>query len=312
VCNGIEDLLRTLLTTQASFPELEWLDIELQSDAVYGFDLIDAETLRLMPDAIPALHKLCLSICFKHGHREVSPYRLKRFFTNLQTPLVSLSMCGPEWMTDAHVEAIMPIIGKNLVRLELVDCVYDEHYSGVETKLSDNSLVPIAQHCKKLKSFSMVGSHISCRGLEMVLSASTGITTLNLSDSRRLEPRAAVIISRYLPRLEVLRNYWPGGSPDWLSDVSLIDLVDAQEKESGGSGIFLKQIGLWTDVDDQLLTIRGVKYAIEKGVKEIEINKDALHSEIVNLGSDVQLYQAHYVHYIDGSLYEREPVWKNC
>ena len=82
--------------------------------------------------------------------------------------------------------------------------------------------------------------------------------------------------------------------------------------KSGGSGIFLKQIGLWTDVDDRRLTIRGVKYAIEKGVKEIEINKDDLYKSIVDLGSDVQLYQAHYVYYIDGSLYEREPVYKNC
>jgi len=154
----------------------------------------------------------------------------------------------------------------------------------------------------------MVESGITCFGLEKVVSTNTGITTLNLSDSQYLITRAVDIISKYLPRLEVLRNYWPVAATDWLSDDSLIALVDAQEKESGGAGIFLKQIGLWTDVDDQQLTIRGVKYAIEKGVKEIEINNDTLHSEIVNLGSAVQLYQAHYIHYIDGSLYEREPV----
>jgi len=113
----IKALLRNLLTTQTSFPELEWLDIELQSDDVDEYDLINAKTLRLMPDAFPALHKLCLSQCFKYDKREISPYRLKRFFTNLQTPLVSLSMCSSSWMTDAHVEAIMPIIGKNLVVL---------------------------------------------------------------------------------------------------------------------------------------------------------------------------------------------------
>ena len=31
-CNEIRALLRTLLTTPSSFPELEWLDIELQSN----------------------------------------------------------------------------------------------------------------------------------------------------------------------------------------------------------------------------------------------------------------------------------------
>ena len=230
-CNDIKTLLRTLLTTQASFAELEWLDIELQSDDVYHYDLINAETLHLMPDALPALHKLCLCKCFKDGIREISPYRLKRFFSCLQTPLSFLSICGPLWMTDAHIEAIIPIIGENLVRFELVDCLaYDEH-TDVETKLSCNSLVPIAQHCKQLKSFSMVGSHITCSGLERVLSANTGITTLNLSDSSRLEPRAIDIISRYLPRLEVLRNYWPNRTTDWLSDDGLIALIDAQEKE---------------------------------------------------------------------------------
>lgn len=97
--------------------------------------------------------------------------------------------------------------------------------------------------------------------------------------------------------------------------------MDAQEKESGGSGIFLKLIGLWPDYFNRELTVRGIVYAIEKGVREIEINKSPLHDSIygeielggVNLDnkSDVQLCQAHYRHYIDGSLYEREPVHKN-
>jgi len=261
-----------------------------------------------MPDALPALHKLCLCKCFKEGIREISPLQLRQFCANLQKPLTSLSICGPLWMTDAHIEAIMPIVGENLVRLELVSCVaYDEH-TDVETKLSCNSLIPIAQHCKHLKSFSMVGSNITTRGLQLVLSANTSITTLNISDNRRLDTRAVDIISRYLPRLEVLRNYWPNRAIYWLSDDGLIALIDAQEKESGGSGIFLKQIGLYNINIGHELTIRGIKYAVEKGVKEIEIEKGGLHSSIVDLRSDVQLYQAHYIHYIDGSLYERGPV----
>jgi len=308
-CNDIRVLLQTLLTTQTSFPKLEWLDIELQSSEVFTFNLIDAQTFQRMPDALPSLHKLCLSQCFKSGIREISPCRLKRFFNSLHTPLTSLSLSGPHWMTDAHIEAIMPIIGENLVRLELVDCVaYDGHTLEEETLLSDNSLIPIAQHCKHLKSFSMVGSNITTGGLDMILRENTSITTLNLSDSHQLNSRAVDIISKYLPRLEVLRNYWPNAATDWLSDDSLIALVDAQERESGGSGIFLKQIGLWADAGEQQLTIRGIKYAIEKGVKEIEINKKDLYKSIVDLGSAVQFYQAHYDHYIDGSLYEREPV----
>jgi len=303
-CSDIRVLLRTLLTTPSSFPELEWLDIELQSDHIYGYELVDAESLQLIPDALPALQNLSLSECFKRGHREVSPYRLKRFFTNLQKPLTSLSLCKPEWMTDAHVEAIMPIIGENLVRLEFVNCTRWDNEEEIEEKLSDSSLVCIAQHCKQLKSFSMVSSHITSRGLERVLSANTGITTLNLSENGRLEPRAVDIIIRHLPRLEELRNYWPD-TGDWLNDDGLIALVDAQERESGGSGIFLKLLGL----NNSHLTVRGIKHAIDKGLREIEIDESALYNSIVDLGSSVELYQAQYPHYIDGSQYESMAVF---
>ena len=303
-CNDIRVLLRTLLTTPSSFPELEWLDIELQSDHIYGYELVDVESLRLMPEALPDIQKLSLSECFKRGHREVSPYRLKRFFTNLQTSLTSLSICGTQWMTDAHVEAIMPMIGESLVRLEFVNCSRWDNEEEIEEKLSDSSLVCIAQHCKQLKSFSMVSSHITSRGLEMVLRANTGITTLNLSENGRLDTGTVDIISRYLPRLEVLRNYW-SDIPDWLNDNGLIALVDAQERESGGSGIFLKLLGL----NNSHLTVRGVKHAIDKGLREIEIDESVLYNSIVDLGSSVELYQAQYPHYIDGSQYESMAVF---
>jgi len=214
-------------------------------------------------------------------------------------------------MNDAHVEAIMPIIGENLVRLELVDCsiVWGENGVIEQEKLSDNTLVHIARYCKQLESFSIINSNITSGGLEMVLSANTGITTLDLSSNEHLEPRTIDIISRYLPRLEVLRNYW-SKEDDWISDDGFIALVDAQEKESGGSGIFLNLIGLLDLYDDQptQLTIRGVKYAIKKGLREIEIAGGELHNSIKDLESDVQLYQAHYPYYIDGSRYERNPV----
>jgi len=309
-CSTIKALLRTLITTPSSFPELEWLDIELQSDYTYGYDLVDAESLQHMPDAFPSLHKLSLSECFKHGITEISPHQLRQFCTNLNASLTSLSMCSSNWMTDAHVEAMMPIIGENLMRLELVCCsAYDDESNDDVTLLSDNSLISIAQYCNQLESFSMVESDITCRGLEMVLSANTGITTLNLSCNKRLDSRTVDIISRYLPRVEVLRNYWLDAATDWLSDDGLIALIDAQERESSGSGIFLKLIGLWQySLSEPQLTIRGLKYAIEKGVEEMEINECELFESIEALGSGVKLYQAHYIHYIDGSLYKREVV----
>jgi len=296
-CSTIKALLRTLITTPSSFLELEWLDIELHDEFSNDYHLVNAESLQLIPDALPALQKLCLSNCFKKGIGEISPHQLRQFFANLKKPLTSLSLCGPEWMTDAHVEGIMSIIGENLVRLELVDCIAWD--VAQEEMLSDNSLVPIAHHCKQLKSFSMVGSHITSRGLEMVLSANMGITTLNLSSNRRLDTGTVDIISKYLPRLEELRNSWYNGR-EWLSDDGLIALVDAQEKESDGSGIFLKLLSL----NSSYLTIRGVKHAIEKGVKEIEIDEGELHDSSVDLGSDVKLYQANHL-YVDGSKYER-------
>lgn len=300
-CNDIRTLLRTLLTTPSSFPELEWLDIELQSDDIpddYG--LVDSESLPRIPDALPALQKLCLCKCFKDGEEEFNnntPRNLMQFFSSLHTPLTSLSICGPMWITDAHIEAIMPYVGPNLVCLELISCVaYGDDYEEGEARLTDAIMISIAQHCNQLESFSMVDSEITELGLGWVLSANTGITTLNLSASKSLwtpDDSAFDVISKYLPRLKEIRNYWPK-RPDWFSDDGLISLLDAQEKESGGSGIFLKLIGLSNcQVFLPQLTIRGMKYAIEKGVKEIEIDEYKLHKNevtlyesIVNLGSE--------------------------
>jgi len=320
-CNEIRALLRTLLTTPSSFPELEWLDIELQSDHIANYGLVDSESLPLIPPALPALQKLCLSKCFKDGEEEFNkntPSRLSQFFWSFQTPLTSLSICGPMWITDAHVDAIMTCVGRNLVCLELVSCVaYDDDYEYGEARLTDDSMYQIAKRCNNLESFSMVDSEITELGLRWVCENNPNITTLNLSASTRLwtpDDSAFDIISEHLPRLKEIRNYWPSGRPDWFTDDGLISLVNAQERESGGSGIFLKLIGL-SNCDRFLpqLTITGMKHVIEKGVKEIEIDESPLHEvtlqgSIVNLGSDVKLYKPHYVHHIDGSLYEREAV----
>ena len=152
-CNDIKTLLRALITTTSSFPELEWLDIELQSDDIYEYSLVDAESLPVIPDALPSLHKLCLCQCFKSGIRETSPHQLRQFFSNLHTPLTSLSIEGVGWMTDSHVGAIMPIIGENLVCLELVGCVaYEESYDNA-IFLSDNSLILLLNIAINLSHF---------------------------------------------------------------------------------------------------------------------------------------------------------------
>ena len=70
---GIRILFRTFLTTPASLPALEWIDINLQSDLNSEFNLIDAETLRGMPSALPSLKKLCLCNCFNHDREEQEP-----------------------------------------------------------------------------------------------------------------------------------------------------------------------------------------------------------------------------------------------
>ena len=45
-------MMRSLLTTPSSLPQLEWLDIELQRDHIFGYDLIDAEIMQSMPSAM--------------------------------------------------------------------------------------------------------------------------------------------------------------------------------------------------------------------------------------------------------------------
>ena len=273
-------LLRSLFTTHASLPALEWLDIDLQSDHVWGFNVIDATTLRGLPTTLPSLKQLCLSLCF--GHIEVvSPDELKEFFESMQTPLESLSLGDVYWMTDDHVEAFMPVIGEHLIRLELVSCMdfCDEEgnidYDFEPMYLTDRSASAIAQNCKKLESFSFVESEITTSGLQSVISNNPEITTLNISKNRRLGDNTVNILSRFLPKLKEMRNYW--AYSDWLTDESLISLINAQEEQNGN--VCLNLIGLMREDD---LTIRGLEYAIKKGVKVIEMD-EKMYKEVAKL-----------------------------
>lgn len=307
-------LLRSLFTKPASLPSLEWLDIDLQSDNVWNFYLIDATTLRGLPTALPSLKQLCLCRCL-HDEEVVSPDELKEFFESMQTPLESVSLGDVVWMSDDHVEAFMPVIGEHLIRLELVSCIdfSDEEgnidYDFEPTYLTDRSLSAIAQHCTKLESFSFVASGITTSGLQRVISNNPKITTLNLSSNDSLGDNTVDVIARFLPRLKELRNYWAYSSRSrWLTDDSLISLINAQEEQNGG--VCLNLIGLQSEDN---LTIRGLEYAIKKGVKVIETDEDQRLEEMVaELESDydIKLWQAKYIHYMDGSKYERFAVLK--
>ena len=52
------------------------------------------------------------------------------------------------------------------------------------------------------------------------------------------------------------------------------------------------------------LTIRGLEYAISKGVKEIEINKHTLSKRILVLDYNVKVIGTKCAWYMDGSLNE--------
>ncbi len=308
-------LLRSLFTRPASLPALEWLDIDLQSDNVLGFNLFDATILRGLPTALPSLKQLCLCNCF-HEEEVLSPDVLKEFFECMQTPLESLSLGEVYWMTDAHVEAFMPVIGQHLIRLELVTCMdfSDEEgnidFDYIPIHLTDRSASAIAQTCTKLESFSLADSDITTSGLQRVISNNPEITTLDLSKNESLGDNTVDILARFLPRLKELRNYWVRSN--WLTDDSLISLINAQEKLNGG--VCLNLIGLQSEDN---LTIRGLEYAIKKGVKVIETDHDlrSLTAEVVaKLESeyDVKFWQAKYSIYLDGARYERTPViWRS-
>jgi hypothetical protein len=302
---AIRLLLRSLFARPASLPALEWLDIDLQSDNVDEFNVIDATILRGLPTAMPSLKQLCLCNCL-HEEEVVSPNELKEFFECMQAPLESLSIGYVTWMSDAHVEAFMPVIGEHLIRLELVNCMdYSNEEGNIDfdydpTHLTDRSLSAIAQHCTELESFSFADSDMTTSGLQRVISNNPKITTLNLSGSS-LGDNTVDILSRFLPRLKELRKHWIS---NWLTDDDLISLINAQEEQNGH--VCLNLIGLYSE---DKLTIRGLEYAVKKGVKVIEMDEDT-YMKVAKLESeyDVKFWQAKYVHYIDGSRFERTPV----
>ena len=322
-------LLRSLFARPASLPALEWLDIDLQSDNTYEFHIIDATILRGLPTALPSLKQLCLCRCLNE-EEVVSPDVLREFFECMQTPLESISLGDVTWMSDDHVEAFMPVVGEHLTRLELVTCMdYSDEEGNIDFDhipiyLTDRSASVIAQHCTKLESFSFVDSDITTSGLQSVISNNPKITTLDLSKNDGLGDNTVGdntvdLLSRYLPRLKALRNYWTTARSRWLTDDSLISLINAQEEQNGN--VCLNLIGLQSEEN---LTIRGLEYAVKKGLKVIEMDKETYEKvrvigirckslagkvlSLLELEYDVKVWQAKYSHYFDGSRFERLPV----
>jgi len=300
--------LRSLLMTPNSLPNLTCLDINLQSDHLYEYDLVDSTFLTSMPSALPSLKHLCLSYCSKDSSDEVSPNDLKMFFESLQSPLESLSITDVHWMTDDHVAAFLPVIGSHLTRLELIECrfyeyEYDEENGEIENteNLTDASAEVIAKECNKLTSFAFVGTKLTAAGLEKVLSANPNISTLNLSSNSDIGSNhghdAVNVISRYLPRLKVLRHYW--SQSEWLNDDTLISLIDAQKSHSNGASIYLERLGLSSSRRDTL-TKKGLDYALKHGLKAVEVEPSSILFKSSDAG-EAEFFHPTYIHFVDGS-----------
>ena len=205
----------------------------------------------------------------------------------------SLSLRGPHWMTDAHVKAFMPLVGKNLTCLEIIDC-HKYHWGDpieYNAPLSDASLFTMSKATSS--SSSLLQNPILqmvVLSLEKVLRVNPDITTIYpLSSNFQLDTGTVGIISQYLPKLKELRNYW--AKCNWLNDDTLTALVDAQEKASGDSKIALELIGLYNE-DNLTITIAGIDYAVRKGLKEIEIDKNGPLSKEMLLNSNMEVIQS--------------------
>ena len=276
------EALRALLTTPASLPDLNWLDINISSDYLIEMKLVDASTLVPMSAALPSLRKLtlggCFNLSFGASGRAISPSELQHFFTPLQCQLTSLSLYGTGSISDEHIAAFLPLIGKNLTRLELIQCNFENELGY--RYLTDTSMTVIARECCNLESFAITDSYISTSGLSAVLRANTGIVTLNLSRNNSLSTvETAGVIAQCVPHIHSLRNnvhLWKSTDRDWVLGGGLKALIDAQLRisESSQSEINLKTLGIGMIHYKRLPTdsdLRSLRHALEKGVRTVEI-----------------------------------------
>ena len=232
VCHTIRGLLRDLLSLPGGLPSLTWLDINLQCSVLWDYHGIDGVLLQHMPAAMPSIESLCLVACFPRGDDnqearevEITPDQWTNFFRQLNRPLQSLSL-GEVIMTDKHVEAFMPVVGRDLRRLELIECATHDLEEDEEYRLGDDSAIAVANNCAKLVSLSFAQSDITTSALRSVLASNPGIRTLDLSLNERLESDAVGVIAQCLPQLTELRHYYHSGDADWLNNTTLESLCD--------------------------------------------------------------------------------------
>jgi len=185
ICDTIRSLLRDLLVLPGGFPSLTWLDINLQSDLIWDYHGVDGALLQHMPAAMPSLERLCLVACFPRGddnqealELEITSDQWINFFRRLNRPLQSLSL-GRMTMSDEHVEAFMPFVGRDLRRLELIFCYTYDYEVDKEYRLGDDSAIAVANNCTNLESFSFALSNITASALKSVLASNPGIRTLD-------------------------------------------------------------------------------------------------------------------------------------
>ena len=303
VCHTIRGLLRDLLSLPGGLPSLTWLDINLQCSVLWDYHGIDGVLLQHMPAAMPSIESLCLVACFPRGDDnqearevEITPDQWTNFFRQLNRPLQSLSL-GEVIMTDKHVEAFMPVVGRDLRRLELIECATHDLEEDEEYRLGDDSAIAVANNCAKLVSLSFAQSDITTSALRSVLASNPGIRTLDLSLNERLESDAVGVIAQCLPQLTELRHYYHSGDADWLNNTTLESLCDLLAGNNGGD-MHLSLLGLQNS--DHRIS-RGVRYAIRKGLKVVETNDKDLRQELEGFESAVMIrYPAHNF-YVDGS-----------
>ena len=303
ICDTIRSLLRQLLSLPGGFPSLTWLDINLQSDYFWGYHGVDGTLLQCIPTAMPSLERLCLVACFPRGddnqeelEMEITPNQWINFFRRLNRPLQSLSL-GQGMMSDEHVKAFMPVVGRDLRRLELIYCFTYDYEVEEECRLGDDSAIAVANNCANLVSFSFVHSDITTFALRSVLASNPGIRALDLSCNESLGSDTAGVIAQYLPQLTELRNYWPSPEADWLDNTTLESLCDSLAGKNGGD-MPLSLLGLQCNNN----RIRqGVMHAIHMGLKVIEIDDEDLHEEVEDSGSAVGIRYPSYEFYVGGS-----------
>ena len=311
ICHSIRGLLRDLLSLSGGFPNLTWLDINLQCDHIYSYQGVDGALLQHMSAAMPSLERLCLVSCFPFGEdneeeqeNEITPEQWTNFFRKLNRPLQSLSL-GLVRMADEHVEAFMPVVGRDLNKLELMCCCTYDHEEEEEYRLGDDSAIAVANSCKNLATLSFAEFDITTSALRSVLSANTGIRKLDLSSNKWLGSDTVEVIAQYLPQLTELRNYWPSKDADWLSNTALKSLCDLLAGNNGGD-MPLSLLGLHNNVSR---ISQGILYAIRKGLKVIEIDEEYLRDEIDNSGAAVEIRHPTYIYHIDGSQMNYHIGW---